>query len=112
MRSLLVSFWYGFFNSWMKSYQPRIIYRYRHNGRVIPTTRVSSSAVITHPKTLTLGSSVFIGHFNFIESSNGITIEDGVQLTNYISVLTHSSHQSIRLYGYEYMNHADLKALS
>lgn len=110
MRSVIVSLWYGFLSVWVKLFQPRIMYRFKHNGRVIPTTRVSSTTVITHPKTLSLGSSVFVGHYNFIESSNGITIEDGVQLTNYISVLTHSSHQSIRLYGYEYLNHADLIA--
>lgn len=110
MRNLVVSWLVGFLNVWMKLSKPRMIYRYKHNGKVIPTTRVSNTTVITHPKTLSLGDSVFIGHYNFIESSNGITIEDGVQLTNYISVLTHSSHQSIRLYGYAYANHSDLIA--
>jgi carbonic anhydrase/acetyltransferase-like protein (isoleucine patch superfamily) len=40
--------------------------------------------------------------FNFIDASNGITLSEGCQITNYVSVLTHSSHISIRLYGREY----------
>ncbi|MBP5982811.1 MAG: acyltransferase [Fluviicola sp.] len=108
MRRILVAFWYSIIRVWVKLFKPRMLYFYRHQGNVIPTTRVSNSTVITDAKNLNLGNAVFIGHYNFIESSNGITIEEGVQLTNYISVLTHSSHQSIRLYGYEYLNHSDL----
>lgn len=108
MRRKLVACWYGFLRVWVKLFKPRMLYFYRHQGKIIPTTRVSNTTVITDAKNLMLGDAVFIGHYNFIESSNGITIEDGVQLTNYISVLTHSSHQSIRLYGYEYLNHSDL----
>ena len=51
---------------------------------------------------LNIQDNVFIGHFNFIEASNGITIEEGCQITNYISIITHSSHISIRLYGKQY----------
>jgi acetyltransferase-like isoleucine patch superfamily enzyme len=108
MRNKLVACWYGFLRIWVKLFKPRMLYYYRHQGKVIPTTRVSNTTVITEAKNLKLGDAVFIGHYNFIESSNGITIEDGVQLTNYISILTHSSHQSIRLYGYEYLNHSDM----
>jgi acetyltransferase-like isoleucine patch superfamily enzyme len=87
--------------------EPDMIYHYRHLGKVLPETRVSSSTVITSREKLQLADHVFIGHFNFIEASNGITIEEGVQITNYISVLTHSSHISIRLYGYDYQSDSD-----
>jgi len=44
-----------------------------------------------------------------VEASNGITIREGCQITNYISILTHSSHNSIRFYGKEYRKNTDLK---
>jgi len=78
-----------------------------HNGIRLSKVRISDSTAINVPEKLELSDNVFIGHFNFIEASNGITIEEGVQLTNYISVLTHSSHISIRLYGKHYLGKKD-----
>jgi acetyltransferase-like isoleucine patch superfamily enzyme len=46
---------------------------------------------------------VYIGHYNFIEASSGITIEEGCQLTTFINMTSHSSHMAIRLYGKGYM---------
>lgn len=85
-----------------------MIYGYKHLGTVLKDTRVSSSTVITDKEHLQLADNVFIGHFNFIESSNGIILNEGVQVTNYISILTHSSHVSIRLYGKHYRTSKDL----
>jgi len=87
--------------------EPRMIYHYDHLGTILPKTRVSTSTVISEKRGLKPADHVFIGHFNFIEASNGITIEEGVQITNYISVLSHSSHISIRLYGYDYHSTSD-----
>jgi acetyltransferase-like isoleucine patch superfamily enzyme len=78
-----------------------------HNGIFLPRVRISDSTVISVPEKLLLSDNVFVGHYNFIEASHGITIEEGVQLTNYISVLTHSSHVSIRLYGKNYLGKKD-----
>ncbi|MGY8926277.1 MAG: acyltransferase, partial [Flavobacteriales bacterium] len=58
---------------------------------------------------LILEDNVFIGQYNFIEASNGITINEGCQITNYISIVSHSSHNSIRYYGKEYRTTKDLK---
>lgn len=92
----------------LKRLEPKMISNYELNGQVIGYTRVSSSTVISEKSKLKLSNNVFIGHFNFIEASNGIQIDEGVQLTNYISVLTHSSHISIRLYGKEYVSQQNL----
>ncbi len=73
-----------------------------HDGRALPLTRLSPSTCIEHDENLELGDDVFIGHFNFIEASHGVRIEEGVQITNYVSVLTHSSHRSLRLMGHRY----------
>ncbi len=75
------------------------------NGIYLPLTRISNATVIITPENLTLGDNIYIGHFNNIEASNQIIIAEGCQISNYISILTHSSHQSIRLYGHHYIEH-------
>lgn len=65
-------------------------------------TGISSSTFIDYPQHLSIGNRVYIGHHNFIEASNKIIIEDGCQITTFCTITTHSSHQSIRLYGYQY----------
>ena len=63
--------------------EPQMIYHYEHLGQIIPNTRVSNSTVIVDKEKLKLADHVFIGHFNFIEASNGLELEEGVQITNY-----------------------------
>ncbi len=72
------------------------------DGRLLPLTRISPSTCIEHEEGLTLGDDVFIGHFNFIEARLGVRIDTGVQITNYVSIVTHSSHRSLRLMGHAY----------
>lgn len=78
-------------------------------GNVISDTRIGNTTHIESKENLQLGTHVFIGHYNFLDASNGLTIDEGCQLTNYVSVLTHSSHISIRLYGAQYRRHTNLK---
>lgn len=61
--------------------------------------RISSSTFLDYRENLFLADQVYIGHFNFIEASHKIRIGEGVQITNYCTLTTHSSHKSIRLYG-------------
>ena len=82
-------------------------YSVKMNGKAIPETRIGDSTAIVGESGLNLAENVFIGQFNFIEATNGITIEEGCQITNYISVLSHSSHISIRLYGKDYRKTKD-----
>ena len=72
------------------------------DGKNIPGTRISSHTFIDHPSSLSLAQGVYIGHFNVVEASHGLTIEEGVQITTHCVITTHSSHQSIRLYGASY----------
>ena len=72
------------------------------DGKKIPGTRISSHTFIDHPGSLSLAQGVYIGHFNVVEASHGLTIEEGVQITTHCVITTHSSHQSIRLYGASY----------
>jgi len=89
---------------------PRMITGYRHyNGRQLRYTRISNTTHIGCPEKFDVGDHVFIGHYNFIDCCNGLKLEEGCQVTNYVSILTHSSHQSIRLYGNQYVHNKDLK---
>ena len=90
-------------------FQPQMVYGYTSpNGVKLSNTRVSNTTVLDNEKHLELEDNVFIGHFNYIDATNHIIIREGCQITNYISLLSHSSHQSIRLYGGDYRNYSDL----
>lgn len=70
-------------------------------------TRVSTSTYIEGGDRLRMGDNVFVGHFNFIDASGGLSIGEGCQITNFVSVLTHSSHIALRLYGAHYLGHSN-----
>src|SRR5262249_10283073 len=48
---------------------------------------------------LQLADHVYIGQFNLLEASGGIQLDEGVQITHHVSLLTHSTHRSVRLTG-------------
>jgi acetyltransferase-like isoleucine patch superfamily enzyme len=73
-----------------------------------PKTRISSSTFIDSPETLDVANNVYIGHYCFLEASHGIKIETGCQLTNFITITTHSSHDAIRLYGPNYKGGSEM----
>jgi acetyltransferase-like isoleucine patch superfamily enzyme len=73
-------------------------------GRWLPETRVSPASRIEHPERLTLGDHVTIGHFNLIEASGGVVIEEGVHISNHVAVVSCSSHRSRRLLGRAFAN--------
>lgn len=69
----------------------------------LPNTRISNTTAIIAATNLAISDNVFIGHFNQIDASNGLTIKQGCQITNFVTILTHSSHIAIRLYGGSYI---------
>ncbi|MFN4266739.1 MAG: acyltransferase [Aquabacterium sp.] len=86
---------------------PRILYGWQNReGAYCPHTRVSTHTSFEGVEGLTLGDHVFIGHFNRIDGSNGLVIEEGCQVTNFVSILTHSSHRSVRIMGRRYIHEA------
>lgn len=78
------------------------------SGKYLPHTRVSNTTYIGCKNKLNIADHVFIGHFNFLDCCNGLTIGEGCQITNFISILTHSSHIAIRLHGKSYLEKTDL----
>ncbi|MCP9760670.1 acyltransferase [Aquitalea sp. S1-19] len=77
----------------------------RSDGVRLRRVRISNMTRIEHPHKLQLEDNVFIGHFNMIDASGGLYIGEGCQITNYVSLLTHSSHDTVRLYGAAYLDH-------
>ncbi|MGC4062489.1 MAG: acyltransferase [Aquabacterium sp.] len=83
---------------------PRIVYGWCNaDSTWCPDTRVSTHTCFEGLEQLRLGDHVFIGHFNRIDGSNGLAIDEGVQVTNYVSILSHSSHRSVRVMGRRYV---------
>lgn len=82
---------------------PRMVYGWRNaNGSWCEHTRVSTHSCFEGREGMVLQDHVFIGHFNRIDGSNGLQIDEGVQITNYVSMLTHSSHKAVRVMGRRY----------
>ncbi len=59
--------------------------------------RIGSHTYINNPKNLHISDDVFIGNFNNIDSSIFISIGKGTQITNFVSILNHSSHKAVSL---------------
>jgi acetyltransferase-like isoleucine patch superfamily enzyme len=95
--------WRAWLQRWRRARIHRQLFAVRFGefsqGRWRPHTRISPSTCIEHEERLELGDHVYIGHFNLIEASGGIVIDEGVQITNHVSIVTHSSHRSQRLLG-------------
>ena len=79
------------------------------DGRLLPHTRIAPSTCIDAAHALQLADHVFIGQFNFLDATGGLEIGEGVQVTNFVSIVTHSSHRAIRLLGHNYATHGDAK---
>lgn len=64
-----------------------------------PLSRIAPSTCIEGEAGLRLADHVFIGQFNFIDAGAGLVIEEGVQITNFCSIVTHSTHDALRVNG-------------
>jgi acetyltransferase-like isoleucine patch superfamily enzyme len=99
-------FWRALFNRWRRALARvllhRMVFGERSDGQDRPFTRISPSTCIEHEDRLHLADHVYIGPFNLIEASGGITLGEGVQVTSHCSIITHSSHRSMRLLGRAY----------
>jgi acetyltransferase-like isoleucine patch superfamily enzyme len=88
---------------WLRRWIWQPVFGEKQGGRLLAHTRISGASVIEHEDKLVLGDNVFIGAFNLIEASGGITIEEGVQITSHNAIVTHSSHRAQRLLGPAYV---------
>lgn len=93
---------------WRMLFGPRMLYGWRHaDGRWLAHTRISSATHIDCPARLDIGDHVYVGPFNLLDASGGLRIGEGVQVTTHCAILTHSSHQALRLAGRAYWGDAE-----
>ncbi|MES2588625.1 MAG: acyltransferase [Bacteroidota bacterium] len=79
------------------------------HGQKLKSVRLGNTTQVSSWDNLFLSDLVYIGHYCFIDSSQKITIGKGVQICGWTSILNHSSHIAIRLYGENY-NQDNMKA--
>lgn len=103
--------WRARLNRWRRRWIHRWLFRpvfgEQNQGQWLPNTRISPSTLIEHEDRLLLGDHVYIGPFNVIEASGGITIDEGVQITSHCALVTHSSHRAMRLLGRDFVQWPD-----
>lgn len=78
-----------------------------HQNQVRSNVRVSETTIVNDPEHLFISDNIYIGPFNYLEASGGLHIGEGVQITSFCNITTHSSHISIRVYGRDYTKHSD-----
>ena len=67
-------------------------------------TRISSSVHIMNRKALTIGDDVWVWHHTILDATEGLVIEDGVQIGAWVGIFTHGSEYSIRLLGKQFVH--------
>lgn len=77
----------------------------RHDGVRLKHSSYSNTTYIGPRKGLDIADYVFIGHYCYLDTNNGISIGEGCQITNFVSILSHTSHMPIRLYGRAFYSH-------
>lgn len=87
-----------------KRLQPEMIGYSIWNGVKKKNLRISNTCHVSSKGNVIFGDNCFVGHFNVIDGSNNVVFGDGVQVTNYVTISTHSSHNAIRFLGESYCN--------
>ena len=94
--------------TWRVLFGPRMLYGWRRaDGIWLAHTRISNATRVEAPALLDIGDHVYIGPFNFVDASGGLHIGEGCQVTTHCALLTHSSHQALRLAGRRYWGASD-----
>jgi len=90
------------FFEWL--HRPRMLNNvyFNKDARLAKNTRYSSTVDFVNRAGIELGDNVYIGHYTILDGSAKIDIGEGCQISSKVSILTHSSHFSIRLFGKKY----------
>ena len=93
-------------NIFAKLHTPFMAYGYWNSATLQfrRLTRVSSTALLMDKKNINIADNCWVWHHSILDGSNGIEIEEGVQIGAWVGVFTHSSHTAVRLHGREYIN--------
>lgn len=93
---------------WRALVAPRMLYGWRRaDGTWLAHTRISTATRIESPERLHVDDHVYVGPFNLLDASGDLHLGEGVQVTTHCALLTHSSHQALRLAGRAYWGDPD-----
>ena len=67
-------------------------------------TRISSSAIIMSKNRLAIEDHVWVWHHSILDATEGLKIEEGVQIGAWVGIFTHGSESSIRLLGSHFVH--------
>ncbi|WP_302251407.1 DapH/DapD/GlmU-related protein [uncultured Alistipes sp.] len=67
---------------------------------------MASTVYYTHKERLHVEDNVWINHYVRIDATGGVSIGEGCQIGYGACILSHSSHNAIRLMGYKYMEYS------
>lgn len=86
-------------------HKPFMVYGYynRVQKKFYKNIRISSTCYITDKRKLDISDNVWINHYSRIDASAGIRIATGCQIGFGAAILSHSSHNAIRLNGEKYI---------
>lgn len=77
----------------------------RNTHKFLKRCRIASTAIITNNENLRLEDNVWINHYSRIDAAGGVSIGEGCQIGFGACVLSHSTHQSVRLMGIKFMEY-------
>jgi len=85
---------YKLFLRWIK---PEMLPYITYDKKKIRGSKVSNMSHISNRENLNFGENVWISHFSYIDGYKEVKIGEGTQISNYVSIITHSSHDSLRI---------------
>ena len=89
-----------------KAQQPFMIYGYYDYASSIfrKWTRMSSNVTIMNRKQLSVSDHVWVWHHSILDATEGLVIEEGVQIGAWVGIFTHGSESAIRLLGQQFVH--------
>ena len=88
----------------LKWFKPEIIGLSKNfQSKKVKGLRISNTAHISNRENVFLDNGVFIAHYSYLDGYKKVTIGEGTTISSFTSVITHSSHNTIRLYGTHYI---------
>jgi len=101
---IFIHFFLAFFG---RMFKPFMVYGYYDECERAfrKITRLSSTALLSDKRKISIGDHCWIWHHSIIDGSNGVKIGDGVQIGAWVGIFTHGSHLAIRLLGEKYVDY-------
>jgi acetyltransferase-like isoleucine patch superfamily enzyme len=86
--------------------QPFMVYGfYDHTSKNFRKwTRISSDVIILNKKGLSIADHVWVWHHSILDATEGLIIDEGVQIGAWVGIFTHGSERAVRLLGREFIH--------